>query len=447
MASTLKHKRKNELKNLASDLGLSTEGTREDLQERIKQHAAQHGALELHEHFREDSPDVASRRSSVSESGSRRSSRRMTGNLAGLSSQDEGGSRSNRTLVSQSKTDSDSEEPLPEHGVRSHLEKMQSGLQEVGAGLRASIDNLRRASIDMSETVSHASHPRRASQSSASAGSRKGSREEAAGGSGDPHRHQQKKHHRRRLSHGGGDDEDEGILARTWSELKHRCTNCATECRVSACFARCRKHAQEKGETLTECLSWLTNWNDFLRPFFAYYFALFLAPTLLSQIFNVDRAAARHHRKHEKEDHAVQQQQQHQQQHHHHHHQARPTGLLSKRTTSGLSFFVFKFALTHLLMHHFHAAAGSGVSPATAIGNVVAQAASAAAGGGHGHIGQQLHHHLHHLGHHHHFPYLSVQDFCQWLGEAFRHVPATVSLFTSGVGTVLALAEIIVTRR
>ncbi|KAF9162052.1 hypothetical protein DFQ26_003904 [Actinomortierella ambigua] len=354
--------------------------------------------------------------------------------------------------------DSDSsDDPVPDRGKLNALERMDDGQ-----------GSLRPTPVNSAETVYHAPYSRRAGQSSASAGSRKGSREETtrgSGGSDDLDRHTQKKYRRGRQSHGGGDDEDEGFLARTWSELKHHWTNCATECRVSACFTRCRKSAQEiascsngwvwvtslvelatflvtassqaqkKGDTLAGRLSWLTNWNDFLRPLFAYNSALFLAPTLLSLIFNVDRAAARRHRKHEKEDHDVQQQQQQQQQQH----QARLTGLLSKRTTSGLSFFVFRFALTYLLMHHFPAAAaGSGVSPASAIGNGVAQLASAAAGGGHGHISHQLHHH---------FPYLSVQAFCQWLGEAFRYVPATVSLAMSGTGTVLALAEIIATRR
>ncbi|KAG0251149.1 hypothetical protein DFQ27_008966 [Actinomortierella ambigua] len=338
--------------------------------------------------------------------------------------------------------DSDSsDDPSPNRGKLNALERMDDGQ-----------GSLRPTPVNSAETVYHAPYSRRAGQSSASAGSRKGSREETtrgSGGSDDLDRHTQKKYRRGRQSHGGGDDEDEGFLARTWSELKHHWTNCATECRVSACFTRCRKSAQEiascsngwvwvtslvelatllvtassqaqkhsNGDTLAGRLSWLTNWNDFLRPFFAYNSALFLAPTLLSLIFNVDRVAARQHRKHEKEDHDVQQQQQ--------QHQARLTGLLSNRTTSGLSFFVFRFALTYLLMHHFPA-----VTPE----------------GGHGHISHQLHHHIHHHGHHH-LPYLSVQEFCQWLGEAFRYVPATVSLAMSGTGTVLALAEIIVTRR
>ncbi|KAF9969981.1 hypothetical protein BGZ73_007436 [Actinomortierella ambigua] len=447
MSSTLARKRKIELKDLASSLGLSTEGTKDDLQERIKHHVHQHGTSDpsLQDLVREDSPEAASRRSSISETGSRRSSRRLTG----LSSQDEGSSKSaKRSGKSKAGSDdSDStEDPLSEHQVRNFMEKMQGDVQEakhLAHELEETLQNkfqagkeaIRRASKDFSETVTHALQHRRASQSSGSGGSRRGSREEAsASGSGDRHKHH-KKHHHRRHSHRDDEEGEGGFLAQTWSALKRRCANCTAECCVATHLTRCWKHTLEKEETLFECLSFLTNWNDFLRPFFVYYVTLFLLPTLLSQIFNVDRAA-RHHHKHEdaKED---------------HHH--RPTGLFAKRTTSGLSFFVFKFALTYLLIHHHYNTGLSVLSP-TALGNVAANggagwakvakdAADALGGSGHGHHHHHHHHYLHHL------PHLSLKHACECLDEVFRYVPATFSLVTSGVGTVLALAETIVSRR
>lgn len=144
------------------------------------------------------------------------------------------------------------------------------------------------------------------------------------------------------------------------------------------------------------CLSFLTNWPHFLQPFFSYYGTLFLLPTLLSQLFNVDRAA------HSSSD------------------SSSPssssssssrclTGLLAKRTTSGLSFFVFKFALTYFLGHSagWRSVLGSTLS-----------------GGGHGAGG--------------------LWSGCKYISEIFRYVPQSLGLATSGAGTVLALAESIV---
>jgi hypothetical protein len=39
----------------------------------------------------------------------------------------------------------------------------------------------------------------------------------------------------------------------------------------------------------------MINRSDFLLPFFSYYGTLFVVPTLLSQLFNVDRARKLRH--------------------------------------------------------------------------------------------------------------------------------------------------------
>ncbi|KAF9327697.1 hypothetical protein BG006_009031 [Podila minutissima] len=129
------------------------------------------------------------------------------------------------------------------------------------------------------------------------------------------------------------------------------------------------------------------NWKTFLWPFFVYYGTLFVLPTLLSQLFNVDISRSQHTR-------------------HHRDHGSGPststtttttqtmTVLLSPKTTSGMSYFVFKFAITYLLMPRDHGSHYSGI----------------------------------------------------WQGckALYKYVPATVGLAISGVGVVLALAESVV---
>lgn len=137
-----------------------------------------------------------------------------------------------------------------------------------------------------------------------------------------------------------------------------------------------------------------------MTPFFAFYGTLFLVPTLLSQLFNVDRSH-RHHNRNEGPGGAL-------------------TGLLSRKTTSGLSYFVFKFALTYL----FNQAAS--YPNRGGLAGLAKEAAEAA-------VGHHAHHHL-------------WQD-CEYLAEVFRYVPASLSAATSGVGTILALAENVVSRR
>ncbi|KAG0342329.1 hypothetical protein BG000_005389 [Podila horticola] len=131
----------------------------------------------------------------------------------------------------------------------------------------------------------------------------------------------------------------------------------------------------------------VTTWKDFLWPIFLYYGTLFVLPTLLSQLFNVDISRSQHTR-------------------HHRDHGSGPmtgttattkhatTGLLSPKTTSGLSYFVFKFAITYLLMPRDHGSHYSGI----------------------------------------------------WQGckALYEYIPATVGLAISGVGVLLTLAESVV---
>jgi len=138
---------------------------------------------------------------------------------------------------------------------------------------------------------------------------------------------------------------------------------------------------------IPHCLSFMTNWPHFLQPFFSYYGTLFLLPTLLSQLFNVDRSShSSTSSSSSSSDHHL-------------------TGLLAKRTTSGLSYFVFKFALTYFLGH------SAGLRSVLGVG-----------GPGVG----------------------GVWSGCKYISEIFRYVPQSLGLATSGAGTVLALAESIV---
>lgn len=159
----------------------------------------------------------------------------------------------------------------------------------------------------------------------------------------------------------------------------------------------------------------MTSWSDFLLPFFAYYGTLFVVPTLLSQLFNVDRARKARHDMDE-----------------HHHHQTM-TGLLSRTTTSGLSYFAFKFALTYLLSQH---AVEYTASPASRLAEFAKDAVETAAN----YSGFATHHHHNLLPSH-------LWNGNHYAAEVFRFVPASLGLAISGTGTVLALAETAVSRR
>ncbi|KAF8929242.1 hypothetical protein BGZ58_009084 [Dissophora ornata] len=340
---------------IARNLGLSAEGIREDLADRIKNHVARHGTSdpELRELVREDSPRAGRRSAEIS-----------SARLASLSSANEDEDTSDSaahtratrssprkkavtnsrgSTATRSESDSESaEDPLSEHQVRHFMENMQADLHEA-ADLAHNLEHrlqekyqsgketLRRASKDLTSTVTHAI------------------------------------------------DEVVGAAGEGWRS----------------------------------CLGFFTNWPDFLLPFFSYYGTLFVLPTLLSQLFNVDRARKIRHDADE-----------------HHHHQSTMTGLLSRSTTSGLSYFVFKFALTYLLsqyaLHH-------PVVSTSRLAELAKEAAETVAS----HTGFGGSHH----------PHYSMWSGCKYVEEVFHFVPASLSLATSGAGTVLALAETVVSRR
>ncbi|KAI8597287.1 hypothetical protein EDD21DRAFT_385840, partial [Dissophora ornata] len=448
MTTPLSKRRKTELKEIARNLGLSAEGIREDLADRIKNHVARHGTSdpELRELVREDSPRAGRRSAEIS-----------SARLASLSSANEDEDTSDSaahtratrssprkkavtnsrgSTATRSESDSESaEDPLSEHQVRHFMENMQADLHEA-ADLAHNLEHrlqekyqsgketLRRASKDLTSTVTHAI-------------------DEVVGAvSGDEGR---PRHRHGRRHHGHGNHhEDESWYSRMVGGLKHRFADCAGACGFSMCMSRywqkvhdvgssstgfvwltfllefsvfmCAAYSQhdhQAGEGWRSCLGFFTNWPDFLLPFFSYYGTLFVLPTLLSQLFNVDRARKIRHDADE-----------------HHHHQSTMTGLLSRSTTSGLSYFVFKFALTYLLsqyaLHH-------PVVSTSRLAELAKEAAETVAS----HTGFGGSHH----------PHYSMWSGCKYVEEVFHFVPASLSLATSGAGTVLALAETVVSRR
>ncbi|KAF9191010.1 hypothetical protein BGZ51_003420 [Haplosporangium sp. Z 767] len=470
MSTGLSKRRKHELKELAASLGLSVEGLNKDLIDRIKNHVAKHGSddPELRQLLREESPRT--RRSTES------------ARLASLSSTNEDGDSSEEELTQHrttrsspkrkstatatttrisKKTESDSEsaeDPLSEHQVHNFMDHMQTdlhGAKEKAQALEHIIQEkyqsgkeaLRRASKDFSYTVTHAVDDVVGTMNNIKEKS-KGLRRESHNAHDDDNEDRQhhRRHHRRRHSHtryhGNDEDGEPGWGVRIFEELRHRVANCTGACDFSTCSTRCWQYVQDLGSTSLgfvwitfvlelavfmsaahfqygnddnegwlSCWHFFTNWDAFLKPFFAYYGTLFVIPTLLSQLFNVDRARKlRHHEEDE----------------HHHHRPHLTTGLLSRKTTSGLSYFVFKFALTYVLSQ-----TETPVHTATGLAGLAKETVENLAGV-HGHH----HHHYHHL-----------WSGYKLLTEVFRYVPPSLGMATSGVGTVLALAESIVSRR
>ncbi|KFH67478.1 hypothetical protein MVEG_06210 [Podila verticillata NRRL 6337] len=219
------------------------------------------------------------------------------------------------------------------------------------------------------------------------------------------HRHQQ--HHGSKHHHGHAHNRRGGFLSQVWAEW-HR-FGCAGSCGLAQIADKLHDiGSTSRGLVLLTLLletvvfvtsafgefgasgdhwysSWwalVTNWRNFLRPFLVYYGTLFVLPTLLSQIFNVDISRSQHT--------------------HPRDHGSGPltsnttathaaTGFLSPKTTSGLSYFVFKFALTYLSIPREYGSHYSGI----------------------------------------------------WQGckALYEYVPVAVGLAISGVGVVLALAE------
>ncbi|KAK3821145.1 MAG: hypothetical protein J3Q66DRAFT_426109 [Benniella sp.] len=255
------------------------------------------------------------------------------------------------------------------------------------------------------------------------------------------HRHARRRSYRRHLNDHHAANEAEGWFHRAYGNVKHHVMDCAGTCGVSMCMSHFwqkvhdvgssstgfvwltfvfelfvflstaySQYDHKDGESWSSRFSFTTRWSDFLLPFFSYY-----VPTLLSQLFNVDRA---HKIRHDVND--------------HHYHQTM-TGLLSRTTTSGLSYFVFKFALTYLLSQH---ALEYTASPASRLAEFAKDAVGSAAN----YSGFATHHH-------HNLVPSHLWNGHYYAAEVFRFVPASLGLATSGTGTVLALAETVVSRR
>ncbi|KAI7821027.1 hypothetical protein BC939DRAFT_456310 [Gamsiella multidivaricata] len=458
MATQLSKRRKNELKDIAQQLGLSTEGVREDLVDRIKSHVAKHGSSDpsLHHLVREDSSRAGHRLASLSSANEdddtsdgtsqSRSTRSSPRKKTALDSRD--------STASRSGSDSDStEDPLSEHQVRNFMSHVQDEVHEASdlahslehilqEKYQTSKESLRRASKDLTSSVTHTIDGVKdavngvGSKQHKSKGAHRGSRRH---NDDEDESHRRRSGHHRHRHHRGVDAWYRCVV----EEVKHRFVDCAGACGFSTCMSRNWQRVHDLGsssigfvwitfilelavfmsaayshhehhdkESWSSCFGFFTNWPNFLLPFFAYYGALFVIPTLLSQLFNVDRARKVRHDVDE-----------------HHHHKPSMTGLLSRTTTSGLSYFVFKFAMTYLLSQYTLHHPVSSVSKLTETAKEAAETVASYTGFAHNH-------HSHHL-----------WSDCEVVAEVFRFVPASLSLATSGVGTVLALAEAVVSKR
>ncbi|KAG0281241.1 hypothetical protein BGZ95_005611 [Linnemannia exigua] len=449
MSSTLSKRRKHELKELAASLGLSAEGVREDLVERIRQHVLKHGTSDssLRDLLREDS--ATSRRSTESsrlaslssandddddssDGGVRTRSRRSSPKKSAMHVTETRKSKSGRG------SDSDSaEDPLSEHRVRNFMGDLQDDIhdaKELASSLEHTLhdklqsgkETIRRASKDITSSVVHALDGVAGIVSgNKDKTARRGSHQSHTDEDSD-HHHSHHSHHCRHGRHG---EEEQGLCGQFCSLFRHSFANCAPctskkwemlhdlgsnslgfvwvtlvlELAVFlySAFAQNSQH----GNGWLSCLHFLTNWPNFLKPFFAYYGALFAIPTLLSQLYNVDRARS------------------------HKHEQQHPSGLLSRKTTSGLSYFVFKFAMAYFLSQTLSANLRAANSPSlVGLAKEAVETVVSHSGFGAGHQPVLLRN-------------------CCMLPQVFRYIPESVSLATSGVGTVLALAETALSRR
>ncbi|KAF9214720.1 hypothetical protein BGZ59_003136 [Podila verticillata] len=447
MSTHLSRRRKQELRDIAKSLGLANDGTREDIYDRIKEFVATqpHDAA-LREIVGEDigsevgGHTLTNTSSSVSSpTGSRRSSLTTTTTHNTRSSPSKKTVTETRTATrsgGSGRNSSEATQGLKEHQVHGFMNHMQHELHDAKDLAKQLEETLRskfssgssKATVTSNSSSarggSHSQHP--LDHASSSTG-RRSSKDH-----GDDHEPSSSSlRHRRRRSYeyGDGGYGENGLLGKAYEwgqhwvgEIKHRFADCTGSCEFVTCATKPWKLLHDLGSTSTgfvwltlllelgvflsqayahfqaankghhhdgwfHCLSFFTNWPDFLYPFFSYYGTLFVLPTLLSQLFNVD--GSRFSRSHDSSE---------------HHHTPR-TGLLSGRkfTTSGLSFFVFKFALTYFL--------GQSQGLGSLLGHVT--------GGG-------------------------VWSGCKYISQIFRYVPQSLGLATSGAGTVLALAESIV---
>ncbi|KAG0224331.1 hypothetical protein BGX31_008040 [Mortierella sp. GBA43] len=344
-----------------------------------------------------------------------------------------------------SDSDESAEDTMSEHQVGIFMERLQDEIHDVSK-LAHSLEHtlqdkyysskgvLRRASKDLTHAVSKAI----------------GGVKEAVHGVGkhDKSHRQGGRHRGVHSRHHHGSEDDEGWVHRAYDEVKHRVVDCAGACGFSTCMSRNWQkvhdvgssstgfvwitfvvelavfmsmahshHGHKDGESWSSCLSFMTDWPNFLLPFFAYYGTLFVIPTLLSQLFNVDRARKMRHDTDE-----------------HHQYQTTMTGLLSRTTTSGLSYFVFKFAMTYCLSQYALEHPVSSASRLTELAKEAVETAASYSGFG---------------DHHPHHPLVSshLWNSSHFVSEVFRFVPASLGLAIAGSGTVLALAETVVSRR
>ncbi|KAF8948674.1 hypothetical protein BGZ47_003320 [Haplosporangium gracile] len=456
----LSRRRKADLKELASSLGLSEDGVREDIVERIKAHIATSNDPSLRVLIREDSPDgtttttttttYTTKDNSASTSGRLSPRKKTTSTVvtkeSRSSSSSSGGARRGSHSLSHTE-----DEGLEEQQVRGFMEHMQGEFHEAkdlakqleetlhakfttgnsshgkstvttttaapsgGSGRRGSSNynstslnsEGRRGSKDHSSFSRHdsghsSSHHQHQGEHSSShlLRSRRLHHDDDEDDEEEGSHHRHRKHHRHRHGHGHGHGWDtQAIYAfknyvvdnfcqhtpKPWKWLQDLGSTSrgfvwlTLMLELTVFFSQA--YAYLENTSGGSCLGFLTNWPNFLQPFFSYYGTFFLLPTLLSQVFNVDTSLSSSSNKQSL------------------------TGLLSKHTTSGLSYFVFKFALTYFLGHS--------VGFKSLLGTALPAGAKMWSG-------------------------------CKYISDIFRYVPHTLGLATSGAGTVLALAESIV---
>ncbi|KAF9912252.1 hypothetical protein EC991_000143 [Linnemannia zychae] len=499
----LSRRRKAELKELASNLGLSEDGVREDIVERIKAHIATSNDSSLRALIRDDSPDGTTTTTTTystnpnSGSASGRSSPRKSTTTV-VTKETRTSSSSNGGARRSSHSHSHTEDELEEREVRGFMDHMQGELHEA-RDLAKQLEETLHAKFTTGNTSHGKSTVTTTTTTSSShtggSGARKGSTSGSHGvtgknssssttyllgggsggrrGSKDHHdkehssytrqdsghssshlhdsehtssRHHDSEHasssHRRhghdddsethlltsrRFRRGDGDDDDHDEEGHHHSKHSHRHGHhghhhdhswgskavCAVKNHVAnVCHYTSKPwktlqdlgsssrgfvwltlllelgvflsqaYAHLKNSSDSSCsLGFLTNWPNFLQPFFSYYGTFFLIPTLLSQLFNVDRARTSSSSK------------------------SSLTGLLSKHTTSALSYFVFKFALTYFLGHS--------IGLKSLLGTALPAGAK-------------------------------IWSGCKYISDIFRYVPQALGLATSGAGTMLSLAESIV---
>ncbi|KAF9545527.1 hypothetical protein EC957_010836 [Mortierella hygrophila] len=452
---SLSRRRKADLKDLAASLGLSEDGVREDIVERIRAHIATSNDPSLRALIRDDSPDTTTttttttttKENTASTSGRVSPRKKTTSTIVTKESRSSSSVGARRGSHSHSHTE---DEELEERQVRGFVEHMQEELHEA-KDLAEQLEETLHAKF----TTGNSSHDKSTStrtatsggsrsynSTSLNSGGRRGSKDHSSYSRHDSGHASSLQHHEgedssshllrsRRLHHDDEDDDEEEGGHHRHSKHHHghhhghhhhhdhgwgtqaiyAFKNHVVE-HIRQNTSKPWKRLQDMGSTsrgfvwltlllefvvfLSQAeahfkntsggsgLGYLINWPNFLQPFFSYYGTFFLLPTLLSQLFNVDASRSSASSSSNKQS---------------------LTGLLSKHTTSALSYFVFKFALTYFLGHSigFKSLFGTAL-PAGA----------------------------------------KMWSGCKYISDIFRYVPQTLGLATSGAGTILALAESIV---